>query len=79
MFKVYDYVWIMENNTPRWKIVFAVIESMSYWKRRHETDIHYQLVDSRIGAGWGNNEGVRREEKDMFETKEQLIESLTRS
>ncbi len=77
MLKVYDEVWIMENNAPKEKLVFAVVESMSYFKACGKTDVHYQLVNSTLGAGWGNNEGVRREGKDIFETKEQLIESLS--
>ncbi len=76
MLKVYDEVWIMENNVPKQKLVFAVVESMSYFKVRGKTDVHYQLVDSTLGSGWGNNEGIRREGKDIFETKEQLLSSL---
>ena len=74
MFKVYDKVWIMENNQPKQKMVFAVIESMAHYKKGTET--HYRLVDSTFGAGWGNNEGERREAKDIFTTKEALVESL---
>ncbi len=74
MFKVYDKVWIMENNQPKQKMIFAVVESMAFLKKGTET--HYRLVDGTFGAGWGNNEGIRREAKDMFSTKSELLESL---
>jgi len=74
---VYDSVWVFENNKPKKKIVFAVIKSMNYWKTGTET--FYQLVNSRIGAGWGNNEGVRRDHQSMFSTKEELIRSLIKT
>lgn len=74
MFNVYNKVWIMESNEPKEKVVFAVVESMDYSKRG--TEKHYQLVNHQCGAGWGNNEGVRRNEDDMFKTKEALLRSL---
>ena len=43
MFKVYDKVWIMENNKPKQKMIFAVVESMAHFKKGTET--HYRLVD----------------------------------
>jgi len=73
-FSIYEKVWIMENNIPTKKIVFAIVESMDYFKVG--TEIHYQLVNSRIGAGWGNNEGIRRTDHDMFPTKESLLGNL---
>ena len=73
-YKVYDKVWIMRGNVPAKMIVFAVIESMGYWKRG--TEIHYRLVMSTVGAGWGNNEGLRVAGIDMFPTREALIKSL---
>ena len=74
MFKVYDAVWVMDNNEPVKKLVFAVVESMSSFKVGTET--YYLLVDSRLGAGWGNNSGIRRTSNEMFATKELLIQSL---
>ena len=74
MFKVYDHVWIMENNKPKEKIVFAVINSMDYSKKGTETFL--QLVDSQLGAGWGYNEGVRRRLSEVFTDKESLIRGL---
>jgi hypothetical protein len=56
MRQVYDKVWIMENNAPKEKIIFAVITSMGYFKQGIE--VSYRLVDSTCGAGWGNNEGM---------------------
>lgn len=73
-FDVYEEVWIMNNNTPTKMIVFAVIHSMNYWKNGIE--IHYRLVRSKIGAGWGNNEGIRVKGDGMFPTKESLLNSL---
>lgn len=77
MFKVYDKVWVMLGSKPRELRVFAVIESMGYWKQGTET--HYRLVDSVVGAGWGGNEGIRADVHDVFATKAALIESLSRS
>ena len=75
MFDVYDEVWVMENNKPKKKIIFAVVKSMGFSKGG-TTEVHYQLVDTQIGAGWGNNEGIRATEETMFSTKEELIDSL---
>jgi hypothetical protein len=74
MFKVYDEVWIMEDNKLITNIVFAVIHSMDDAKTGIET--HYQLVSDQCGAGWGNNSGVRKESDRMFKTKEELLSSL---
>ena len=74
MFKVYDTVWVMENNKPTKKMVFAVIESMDYFKTGVE--MLYRLVDSRVGAGWGNNDGIRYEGSEIFSTQEALLDSL---
>ena len=71
MFKVYDKVWVFENNKPKEKIIFAVIESMDFNKR--DTEIFYHLVDDTVGTGWGNYEGVRYEADKMFNTKNDLI------
>ena len=73
-FKVYDKVWVMLNNSPTELIVFAVVESMGYWKV--DTEMFYHLVGSRIGAGWGNNEGARYEPEKVFGSKEELLESI---
>lgn len=73
-FDVYDHVWIMENNKPTEMIIFAVVVSMSYNKRGQE--VHYQLVKEICGTGWGNYEGIRRKEKDFYDTKEDLLASL---
>lgn len=73
-FKVYDKVWVMRGSKPTQMLVFAVVESMGYWKQGIET--HYRLVESTCGAGWGNNEGIRANENDVFPTKDALIESL---
>lgn len=72
--KVYDSAWIMHNNRPVEKKVFAVIESMDYDKTG--TEISYLIVDSVIGTGFGNNEGTRYTADRVFATKEALLESL---
>ena len=74
MYKVYDKVWIMHVNAPKEMLVFAVVESMGYYKTG--TEFHYQLVSDTFGAGWGNNEGIRHESKDMYKTKEALLANL---
>lgn len=71
-FKVYDEVWVMRGEKPCKLTVFAVVESMNYWKTG--TEFRYHLVGSRIGAGWGNNEGEVFE--DVFPTREALIASI---
>jgi hypothetical protein len=74
MFKVYDRVWIMYNNQPREFKVFAVVESMDFYKTGTET--FYRLVSETCGAGWGNNEGIKVSNEDVFRTKEDLLKSL---
>jgi len=73
-FKVYDTVWMLSNNTPIEQKVFAVVESMDYWKTG--TEFRYHVVNSQIGAGWGNNEGVIRGEDELYASKQELLESL---
>lgn len=72
--KVYDEVWILHNNKPVKMMVFAVIESMDYWKQG--TEIHYNLVKERCGVGWGSNEGVQRSPDNIFLTKQELLDNL---
>lgn len=74
MLKVYDKVWIMENNTPVEKLVFAIVESMDFSKRGSE--FHCHLVNEKCGAGWGNNEGIQRSLRDVYTTKKELLSSL---
>lgn len=73
-FDVYDRVWIMLENKPTEMIIFAVVLSMSYNKQGQE--VHYRLVKQVCGTGWGNGEGIRREEKDFYVSKEDLVASL---
>lgn len=73
-FKVYDKVWVMRNNQPTELLVFATVDSMDYSKRGTET--HYRLVESTVGAGWGNKEGTRYTRDRMFTTREDLIDSI---
>ncbi len=74
MFKVYDKVWTMWNNSPCEQVVFAVIESMDYGKQGTET--YYRLVSSQVGTGWGNHEGTQHAANRVFATREELLESL---
>lgn len=73
-FKVYDSVWMMSENTPIEQKVFAVVESMDYLKTG--TEFRYHVVNSQLGAGWGNNEGVIRSGDVLFASKEELLKSL---
>jgi len=73
-FDVYENVWIMQDNKPTEMVIFAVVVSMSHNKRGQ--DVHYQLVRQICGTGWGNNEGIRRDEASMFTSKEDLLASL---
>ena len=71
-FDVYEKVWVMEHNTPKKKIVYAVIHVMNYWKTGVE--VQYQLVNSQISASEKNS--ITRSGKSMFPTKETLLGSL---
>jgi len=73
-FDVYEKVWIIQNNIPMQLVVFAVVQSMNFSKNGTET--YYHLVNDQCGAGWGNNEGIKRTGKYMFPTKETLLGSL---
>ena len=73
-FKVYEDVWVMFGQKPKKLIVFAVVESMGYWKT--DTEIRYHLVSSCLGAGWGNNSGEVFKQEYVHATKEELIASL---
>jgi len=64
----------MRNDKPTKMKVFAVVESMNY--RKNGTEKFYHLVFSKIGAGWGNNQGERYSAKNVFFSKELLIKSL---
>lgn len=73
-YKVYDRVWVMQLNKPTELIVFAVIDSPTYWKQGVERS--YNLVGSMMGAGWGNNSGIQYPEDRVFPSKEACIASL---
>ena len=64
----------MRNNKPTEMIVIAVIQSMS--SDRQNVDTGYRLVESQVGAGWENNEGVEYPIDKVFRTKKELIDSL---
>lgn len=72
MFCVYDKVWIMENNKPVRKIVYAIIESMNHLK--DGTEKYFQLVNSQVGAN--DLDGNICMTKDIFTNKEALLRSL---
>lgn len=71
-----DKVWIMENNRPQQKLIFAVVESLSTSPWDGPNEFLYHLVNGRVGTGWGNVEGIRRSEKLLFASKTELIENL---
>lgn len=71
MFKVYDEVWIMEGGIPNKYAIFAVINSMN--DSKSGIDVFYRLVASRIGAGWGNNEGKMVGSNKVHSTREECI------
>lgn len=72
--KVYDKVWVMINNKPKEMLIFAVTESMDHFKTG--SDLHYNIVVDTFGVGWGNNEGIQLSEDIIFDTKQELLESL---
>lgn len=73
-FKVYEWVWVIDCNKISKMQVFAVVESMD--DSKESVAIHYQLVTTPVGTGWGNYEGQRFEASEVFATKEDLIKSL---
>lgn len=72
MYKVYDKVWIMQNNKPVEKLIYAIIERMNFPKTG--TDTNYKIVDSRCGACWEKSQYVSMD--DVYATKEELLETL---
>ena len=74
MLKVYDTVWVMVNNKPVRKQIFAIVESMDYGKQG--TEFYYHIVNSTIGAGWGNDSGDRFSFDKVFASKRELLDSL---
>jgi len=68
--KVYDRVWIMENNIPKEMLVYAIVEEMGFTKR--DTDLTYRLVSSTCSATFENSKRV----SVVYPTKHALIESL---
>ena len=71
-----ETVWVMSDNNPNKKLIFAVVESLSTFPWGDDNEFYYHLVDHRVGTGWGNNEGIRYNEDKIFSSKEELIDSL---
>lgn len=71
-----DTVWVMSDNTPSEKLIFAVVESLSTFPWGDDNEFYYHLVDERYGTGWGNNEGGKYNEDRIFSSKEELIDCL---
>ena len=72
---IYDEVWTMDHGQPKKMVVFAVVRSMADCKAG-VVETHYRLVESQVGAGWGNNEGMRRDPSDVFLTKDDLLKDF---
>jgi hypothetical protein len=70
--KVYDEVWIMEYDKPRKKLIYSVVDEMSWFKTG--TDRYYNLVGERCGAS--NSNSIMRKPENIFRTKEELVNSL---
>jgi len=75
MLNVYDKVWIMENNLPTERIVYAVGESMvdDTSERECFTTVKYALV---IRGIYDTSSPVRYPMDDLYTTKEDLVMSL---
>ena len=71
-FKVYEQVWIMENNKPVSKLVYSIIEEMNYWKNGTET--HYTLVNGTLGAT--SAKAIHRDVTKIFREKSELLSTL---
>jgi hypothetical protein len=72
MFDVYDECWKMHNNKPVRYIVYAVCHEMDFQKAGVKTFL--MVVRDRCGACWDT--AVRVDIKDLFPTKQDLINSL---
>lgn len=71
---VYDKVWVMFGNKPQEKIIYSINMRYNRWMLKNE--ISYNVVDSMVGTGRGNNEGVTVKPEMLFDTKQELIDSL---
>ena len=74
-FKPWDRVLVMRGNKPAKVMIYSVTEKMDTYHREQNT-VSYTTVRESFSAGQGNNTPVSYAEDDMFETKEDLIESL---
>lgn len=85
-FKPYEPVWVMRNGNPERMLVFAVVQSMDISKtaidifyrlikKSNPFVTTYNLVHGRCGAGWHADCGIVFDEKDIFSTKEDLLQA----
>jgi len=74
MYKVYDNVWIMQDNKICEKMVYSVTESMGHLPS--ETCITICLVNEFCSNNTSTNPAVGYDLRFIFNTKEELIESL---
>lgn len=70
--KVYDKVWVMENNKPTPKMVYSITNEMNHMK--NGVDIVYRFVDGLVGAC--STSSVLYKSDLIFDSKEELIQSL---
>jgi len=74
--KVYDQVWVMESNKPVHKMIYSITEVMDTCGGYNATNLFFKLVKGKFSAGQGNNKEVGCALVDMYETKEDLLNSL---
>jgi len=72
--KVYDKVWIMHYNVPKEYLVYSIIQRMDLMKTC--VVVSYSLVDGFFAADTSSNPEIFVDESDMFDSKEELINSL---
>ena len=73
-FSVYDKVWVMEYNMPTEKVVFSVIETMTWHGKA--TYVSYELINGRYAANTQIDKPCLLASSSVFKSKEQLIKSL---
>lgn len=73
-FKVYEQVWVVLDNKPQQMMIYDITEVMNLSKSG--TDFHYRLVGGKYSAGFGSNKPMRFATNKMFNTKDELLDSL---
>jgi len=74
MFKIYDEVWVMKNNTPIKVMIYSIEERMDFSKKN--TEKFFTVVNGTMSADTNQNPAVGYDVKNIFKEKSDLINSL---